>query len=56
MTMYLIGAFITMGLVLLARSAWIQGELDKFLTALAIVIVLLAAISAFVGGWIWLDS
>ncbi|WP_162937610.1 hypothetical protein [Indioceanicola profundi] len=56
MNWYLIGAFLTAGLVLMARSAWIQGELDKFLKALALVLLLLASLSGFVAGWIWLNS
>lgn len=39
-------------LLLLARSAWKQGELAQFLRALAIVAALLAFLALTVWGWI----
>jgi len=50
-----VGAIVATWLVLLARSAWKQGELAQFLRALVIVTVLLLAVAGIVAGWIWLD-
>lgn len=50
-----LGAIAILWLLLLARSAWKQGELGQFLRALLAVAVLIAAVSGIVAGWIWLD-
>jgi len=50
-----IGALIAGYLLLLARSAWKQGELMQFLRALVIVAVLLLAVGGIVALWIWVD-
>jgi len=50
-----IGLLVLLYLLLLARSAWKQGELGQFLRALAIVTGLVTAIILFIRGWIWLD-
>lgn len=51
-----IGLFILAYLLLLARSAWKQGEIRQFLVSLAIVIVMIAAISGIVAAAIILDQ
>lgn len=43
-------------LLLLARSAWKQGELGQFLRALGIVAVLLGTVALVSWTWIWLDG
>lgn len=55
--MVLNGILIGVGLylLLLARSAWKQGELKQFLRSLVVVIILVAGIAGIVAAWIWFD-
>ncbi|MBP2227449.1 phosphate/sulfate permease [Azospirillum agricola] len=52
----IIGAGIAGYLLLLARSAWKQGEFRQFLRSLAIVAILCGAIAGIVAAVILLDS
>lgn len=51
-----LAAFVALYLLLLARSAFKQGEGGQFLRSLAIVLLLLAAVIGFVALWIWMDG
>ena len=51
-----IGLFVAGYLLLLARSAWKQGEIRQFLVSLAIVLVMLGTISGIVAATIILDQ
>jgi hypothetical protein len=51
-----LGAMAALYLVLLARSAWKQGELVQFARSLAIVAGLGAVLAAVVWTWIALDG
>ena len=45
-----IALFILVYLLLLARSAWKQGEMRQFLVSLLIVLAMITVIAAIVGG------
>lgn len=44
-----IGLFIAVAFILLARSAWMQGELRQFINAMAIMLAMLGGIAAIIG-------
>jgi len=50
-----IAVLVGLYLLLMARSAWKQGELRQFLLSLALVAGLLGGLFVFVEGWIWWD-
>ena len=51
-----LAVFVGLYLLLLARSAFKQGEGGQFLRSLAIVLGLLAAVAGFIALWIWMDA
>jgi hypothetical protein len=53
---YVIGGAIACYLVLVARSAWKQGELKQFLRSLGIVAALIGLVVAGVEGWVWMTT
>ena len=49
--LYAVGAFIAVYLLLLARSAWQQGEFRQFLFSLVVVATVVGAIAAIIVGY-----
>ena len=48
----IVAAAVTLYLLILARNAWRQGEMNQFLFSLAVVIGVIATVAAVVGGYI----
>jgi hypothetical protein len=50
-----IGLIVAAYVVLLARSAWRQGEFRQYVKSLAVLSLLLALVASVVAGYIWWD-
>ncbi|HYC02648.1 MAG TPA: hypothetical protein VED40_05105 [Azospirillaceae bacterium] len=51
-----VGGGMLLYLLLMARSAHIQGELGQFLRGLLFVALLLGGLFLLIEGWIWVDQ